>query len=270
MQAFGGLASVAETITTTTGEPLRWPTLDDTSNSGVIAVENAAPASGGADLVFGEKTLGAFKYVAPGTGNLPLKVSVELSQDGAFDIQSLIARKLSERIYRAQAADFVSGAGTTAPRGIIYGTATPQTAQPTYASLLNAMHSVDIAYRDNASWVLSDTSLAQIEALTDSTGRPLLNSHNDGINVGRANQTLLGYPVVVDNAFAYYAASGAVKWGSIAGAAGPGGVPAAVSEAGDVPDEDLIGAEAVPVGASRRRVGDPLPVRGLHQLAQHP
>jgi hypothetical protein len=44
---------------------------------------------------------------------------------------------------------------------------------------------------------------------------------------------------------------------------------AAVPEAGNVTDEDLIGAEAVPVWAARRRVRDPLPGRGLHELAEH-
>jgi hypothetical protein len=34
-------------------------------------------------------------------------------------------------------------------------------------------------------------------------------------------------------------------------------------------DEDLIRAECVPVRATRRRVRDPLAVRGPHQLAQH-
>ena len=44
---------------------------------------------------------------------------------------------------------------------------------------------------------------------------------------------------------------------------------AAVAEADDVADEDLIGAEAVPVRASRMWSGDPLPGRGLHELDQH-
>ena len=57
--------------------------------------------------------------------------------------------------------------------------------------------------------------------------------------------------------------------GVVARAAGPGGVSAAVPEAGFVADEDLVGAEAVPVRAPSRWVGDPLPARGLHQLAQH-
>jgi hypothetical protein len=40
-------------------------------------------------------------------------------------------------------------------------------------------------------------------------------------------------------------------------------------EARLVTDEDLIRAEVVAVRAAGRRVGDPLPGRGLHQLAQH-
>jgi hypothetical protein len=56
----------------------------------------------------------------------------------------------------------------------------------------------------------------------------------------------------------------------IAGSAVPAGVStSAVSEAGDVSDEDLIRAEGVAVRASRRWSGDPLPVRGLSQIAQY-
>jgi hypothetical protein len=49
----------------------------------------------------------------------------------------------------------------------------------------------------------------------------------------------------------------------------PAGVSAAaVAEANDMSDEYLIRAEGVPVGASGRWVGDPLPGCGLYQLAQ--
>ena len=50
----------------------------------------------------------------------------------------------------------------------------------------------------------------------------------------------------------------------IAGAARPGGMPAAVTEAGLVTDEDSARAERVAIGASRGWVGDPLPTRGLN------
>jgi hypothetical protein len=56
----------------------------------------------------------------------------------------------------------------------------------------------------------------------------------------------------------------------VAGAAMPAGVPtAAVTEAGDVADQDLIRAECVPVWAARRRAGHPLAVGRLDQLAEH-
>lgn len=207
-----------ETITTASGETLRWPTLDDTSNAGVIAAEGTAPGSGGADLVFGEKTLGAFKYVAPGASQLPLRVSVELLQDSTFDIQALVTRKLSERIARKQAAHRVNGAGTTEPVGLIGGTAvaanTLDNAAPTYADLLNAVHQVDPAYRDAAVWTFNDFTLSLIEGVLDGNNRPLLNAANDGINVGRSNQTLLGYPIVIDQAWANYADAGTNKFGA--------------------------------------------------------
>ena len=42
-----------------------------------------------------------------------------------------------------------------------------------------------------------------------------------------------------------------------------------MAEAGDVPDEDLVRAERVPVRAAARRSGDPFAVSRLNQLAQH-
>lgn len=218
LKAFGGVANAVETITTDSGEPIRWPTLDDTANAGVIAAEGTAPASGGADLVFGEKTLGGFKYVAPGASNLPLRVSVELLQDSAFDVQGLVTRKLSERIFRSQAAHWVNGTGTTMPFGIATGTTvatnTFDNAAPTYVDMLNAVHQIDPAYRDQAVWTFNDATLALIEGILDGNGRPLLNSASDGINVGRTNQTLLGYPVVIDQAWGTYADGGTTKWGA--------------------------------------------------------
>lgn len=216
LKAFGGLANAVEEITTSSGETLRWPTLDDTANAGVIAAEGTAPGSGGADLVFGEKVLGAFKYVAPGTGQLPLRVSVELLQDSAFDIQGLVTRKLGERIARAQAVHWVTGNGTTEPFGLDTGTSGTAftSAGITYAELVAAVHEVDPAYRDNAVWTFNDATLAKIESIVDTTGRPILNSANDGIAAGPSNRTLLGFPVVIDQAWPTYTDGGTNKWGA--------------------------------------------------------
>jgi HK97 family phage major capsid protein len=215
LKAYGGLATAVETITTSGGEPMRWPTIDDTANAGVIAAEGTAPASGGADLVFGEKVLGAFKYVAPGAGNLPLRVSVELLQDSAFDVQALVTRKLGERIARAQAVHWVTGNGTTEPFGIDTGTSGTAftSAGITYPELVAAVHEVDPAYRANAKWSFNDATLAKIESIVDTTGRPILNDANAGIAGGPDNRNLLGYPVVIDQAWPTYTDGGTTKWG---------------------------------------------------------
>lgn len=65
MKAFGGIANVAETINTETGQSLEWPTVDDTANVGEIVAEGGTFASG-ADLTFGTASLGAYTYTAGG------------------------------------------------------------------------------------------------------------------------------------------------------------------------------------------------------------
>lgn len=206
--AFGGVQSVAETISTTSGNPLPWPTNDDTSNSAEIVAENAAPASAGADLVFGEKTLGAYKVVSSGTGNLPLKVSLELLQDSAFNIEDLIARKLAMRIARKEAAYFASGTGSGEPQGILTGGTssdeiTTQATGMTYAEMVDAVHVVDPAYRDGGQcvWVMHDGILKLIEKLVDGATRPLIYDQATSGLGQKPGKFLLGYPVVIDNSF---------------------------------------------------------------------
>ena len=221
MKAFGGIASVVETITTDAGNRLPWPTLDDTANSGEVVAEGATFV-GGADLVFGEASLGAYSYMAGGAGGLPLRVSRELVQDSAFDILTLVANKLGDRLARIQATHLVTGTGTNQPKGIVNGltgvgmfTGTSPADSLTYADLLKAVHSVDPAYRGNARWAFNDTTLQLIRGLLDSTGRPLLKRADDGAaSGGPAGETLLGYPVTVDQAFPSVSVNSAtVNWG---------------------------------------------------------
>lgn len=205
MKDFGGLQNVAENLTTASGNPMEWPTIDDTANSAEIVAEGAAAASAGADLVFGTKTLGAYKYESTGTGNVPLKVSWELLQDSAFDIQGLVARKLGERIARKFAVDLVNGSGTGQPQGLIAGGPTPieifaNSSVPTYAELVTFVHNLDPAYRANASWLMSDATLAAFRKMVDLDGRPLWMPSAQASMAEMPGGTLLGHPVVIDQA----------------------------------------------------------------------
>lgn len=204
MKAFGGLQDAVENITTESGNPLEWPTVDDTANAGEIVDEEGTFAAG-ADLVFGTATLGAYKYMSGGASNLPLKVSWELLQDSAFDIQSKLSGWLGTRIMRALAPHLITGTGSGQPKGIVHGTTPVQTAATTggitYADLVAWKHSVDPAYRTNAKWAFNDTTAGLIEGIVDGNGRPLLREATDGIEGGGPVATLLGYPVVIDQAF---------------------------------------------------------------------
>jgi HK97 family phage major capsid protein len=214
-KAFGGLAAEVDAYSTDTGNSVEFPSMDDTANSGQITAEGAA-VSGGADVVFGTVTLGAFKYTSSGASNLPLKVSVELLQDSAFDVQGLISRKLGERIARKQAVDWVTGTGTTLPFGIARAALTADSTLAagnalTYAKLLEIETALDPAYEQNAKWAMNKTSWQAIRAIVGTDGRPLV-QESASAGIGTApNRSLLGYPVIIDQAFPNYNTLSA-KW----------------------------------------------------------
>lgn len=225
IESFGGLAENVEVITTSDGRDLPYPTLDDTANSAVIVAEGAAPATGtGADLVFGEKTLHAYRYVAPGADNFTayepsadgLRVSVELLQDSAFDIEALIRRKLGERIARAQAVHWARGTGSSQPSGIINASGLSDTwtaAAPTYDDLVDAIHSLDVYYRRQAKWAFNDATMAKIEKIKDSNNDPVWRPLGALIGDKPSDGMLMGYPVVIDNGFADYSDGSGNKFG---------------------------------------------------------
>lgn len=219
MKAFGGVANVVESISTSTGNPLPWPTIDDTANTGEIVAEGGTFSSG-ADLVFGEASLTAYKYMAGGGSALPLRVSVELLQDAAFDVQGLVSSKLGERIARIQATHIVSGSGVSQPLGIVTGLTGVEIAADTagivYDDLINFIHSVDPAYRETGCrWAFNDTMLATIKKLKDSNGDPIWRPLNADMATDTGGGTLLGYPVTIDQAFPNMtAASNTINWGT--------------------------------------------------------
>lgn len=206
LKAFGGVQAGADSISTASGQPLPWPTNDDTSNLGSIVAENAGLGSG-ADLVFGTKILGAYVYTSNGTGNAALKVPYELLQDSAFDLAGFVGRKLAERIHRKLAVDLVTGTGAGEPTGLLstaggiaQGTQFSSNSSPTYADFVNAVHDLDPAYREGATWVFNDAYLKIIRKIVDSTGRPILWDYNTNASAALTGLTLLGYPVIVDQA----------------------------------------------------------------------
>lgn len=202
MKAYGGLLGAANVITTASGNPLNWPTNDDTANVGAILAENAQITE--QDVTLGQKTLGAYTY----TSKL-VRLSLQLLQDNAFNMESWLTTKLGERIGRAVAAHLITGTGTNQPEGLftnatagVTGGASA-TAVLTYDDLIDLQHSIDPAYRAGAQFVTSDAGLKLARKLKDADGRPLW---EPSVQVG-APSTLLGSAVIIDNGVAAPAGS---------------------------------------------------------------
>lgn len=203
-KAFGGFMAATEQLSTDSGAPLEYPVNDDTANVGDITAESAAIASGN-DLSFSTVTLGAYKYTSTGGGsNLPLRVSVELLQDAAFDVEGLISRKLGMRIARKQAVHAVTGTGVGQPLGILASSLTQDVDQNTadtfkYVDFVSLQDALDDEYDPNAQWLMKKNSFSLIRQILDTAGRPILQDSTQGI-AGRPERLLLGKPVIIDEA----------------------------------------------------------------------
>jgi HK97 family phage major capsid protein len=209
MKAFGGIGGIAQRYSTGNGRPVEWPTLDDTANVGEI-VQEGNTFSAGADVVFGSNSLSSYSYVAGGAGSTPLRVSLELLQDTAFDIQGLLSRLLGTRIARIQATHLATGTGVQQPLGLITGRTPVQAAANTgltYADLVTWIHSVDPAYRGSARWVWNDATMAIVEKITDTAGNPIFRGWGANMALGLNESTVLGYPITIDQAMPTYVAN---------------------------------------------------------------
>lgn len=213
--AFGGIQQLADVIETGDGRTLPWPTNNDTGNSAVVASEGSAPGSAGADLVFGEVSLGAFSIAASGASNAPLKVSWELIQDSAFDIEAFVAKKLGERLGRKAAAYYATGVGTTEPFGALAKTPDTMTATKVRAATVEHIFQVNEAYRNSgeAGFVMSDTILSRVWNSVDLNGRPLFIPSQSPAE--RVAGTLYGFPVRLDQGAGTLVAFGDLRQGYV-------------------------------------------------------
>jgi len=138
-----------------------------------------------------------------------VRISFQLLQDSAFDLESWLARKLGIRIARITNEHFTVGTGTSQPEGVVTGAsqgkvgASGQTTSVTYPDLVDLEHSVDRAYRTNGQWMFHDSSLKALKKMEDSQNRPLW---LPGI-AQREPDMILGKPYIVNNDMPEMAAS---------------------------------------------------------------
>ncbi|MCW2767533.1 MAG: family phage major capsid protein [Nocardioides sp.] len=200
MKAFGGLLNYATVINTSTGNPLQWPTVDDTGNVGVLQAEGTtvSPVS----LTFGTATLGAYMY----TSGIVL-ASLQILQDSIFPLDTWLPEHLGTRIGRKVAADLISGTGSSQPLGVATNAPVKVTGAAgfgiTYNNLIDLEHSLDPAYRQNCRFLMNDTTLSVIRKIVDGYGRPLWVP----VPVPGMAPTINGQPYAIDQGMAAPGAS---------------------------------------------------------------
>lgn len=189
---------ICTVITTSSGNPIKIPTIDDTGKSAGLHTEGSALTDDGSeDVTFGQKSLDA--YIADTEW---VKWSFELSQDSYFAIETLLGSLLGERLGRKANAWLTVGTGASQPQGIVTAASNGKTAASATAiasdELIDLQHSVNAAYRRSPKcrWMFADTTLQAIRKLKDGQGNYLFQMGD--IRVG-APDTLLGKPFSIND-----------------------------------------------------------------------
>lgn len=136
--------------------------------------ENAAYTE--SNPTFGQKTMDAYKLTALA------KVSIELLQDSAFDLQAYLAAEFGRAFGIAEETAFCVGTGSGQPTGIFsaYSSGAPVGGEINVTSaaagkingddLISLVYALKAPYRKNAKFLMKDSSVAEIRKLKDGNG----------------------------------------------------------------------------------------------------
>lgn len=151
--------------------------------------ENAAYTE--SNPTFGQKQIDAFKLTDL------CRVSVELLQDSAFDIEDYLMKEFARAFGIAEEEAFCVGTGTNQPTGIF--TANGGTVGVTAAAnnavtadeLVSLVYALKSPYRRNAKFLMNDATISAIRKLKDQNGAYLW---QPSVQAGQPDR-LLGYEI---------------------------------------------------------------------------
>ena len=142
------------------------------------------------DDAFGVVTLGAHKLATI------IKVSEELLNDSAFNLETYIASEFVRRMAAAEEDAFINGNGTGKPTGLLTTGETGLTAASASAitadEIIDLYHSLRTPYRKNAQFIANDTTIKAIRKLKDNNGQYVW---QPGLQAGQPD-TILNRPIL--------------------------------------------------------------------------
>ncbi|RZJ19117.1 MAG: phage major capsid protein [Brevundimonas sp.] len=208
MKAWGPMydSDICRVLTTSGGNPLKLPTVDDTGSTAEAHTENTALTDdGGKDVTFGQKSLDAYAFDTEF-----VRWSWLLEADSIFNMEALLGELLGERLARIANKQLTIGTGSSAPNGIVtassLGVTAAATTAITFDELIDLEHSVDPAYRKapGVGYMLNDQTFKAIRKLKDLEGRYIW---QQGDVKGGAPGTLNGRPYHINQDMADIAAA---------------------------------------------------------------
>jgi HK97 family phage major capsid protein len=181
--------SLARTLTTGSGETLQYPVKTGRPAAAQVS-ENVA--YGKSDEVWSTTSIGAYKY------GVIVEATQEIVDDSQLDILGILAQDAGEAVADKVMTDLLIGSGTSKPWGWMTrstGAVNAATlAAVTADNLIDLQHSLLQPYRRGAVFMTSDSAVASLRKLKDSTGRYLW---EPSLQAGKAD-SLLGTPVITD------------------------------------------------------------------------
>lgn len=164
---------IASVFNTSSGNPMKIPTVDDTAVTAIAHTEGVALTDDGSkDATFGQKSLDAYVFDTEF-----IRFSMELAQDSIFNMETLLGDLLGERLGRIANLQLTTGTGSSAPQGVVGAAGAGKTAASatavTFDEIIDLVHSVDPAYRQSPKvrFMFNDLTLAAIRKLKDGEGR---------------------------------------------------------------------------------------------------
>lgn len=188
-EGVGALQANARVVFTSSGNPITIPTV--TSHS-TISLEGEGDTIARSAPQFSTVSLGAYKYA------VLVQASRELMEDSAFPFVPFVIQQATDELGRLISADLTTGSGSGAPEGIDLGTTGSTSAavdEWTADELVDVYHAINSKYRQNAVWMLADSTVQEFRKLKDSTGQYLW---QPGMAAGVPDM-LFGKRVVTDN-----------------------------------------------------------------------
>jgi HK97 family phage major capsid protein len=137
----------------------------------------------------------------------------DMLEDGVIDIEQWLTQEVEEIFVEKEGEAFITGTGIKKPKGILaYSTV----ANASYSwgklgyiasgadgafhtdegdALIDLVHALKRKYRNGASWLMNDLTMAEVRKIKDTTDNYIW---RPGLEAG-ISDTLLGYPVEIDD-----------------------------------------------------------------------